>query len=282
MNGYWIVLFGLLFASGEVSGAEVDVWTFNLRYASASGPNSWEARRPVMKALWQSESPDIVGTQEGLYAQLRDLDADLPDYDWIGTGRDGGSRGEFMAIFYRRDRFEPLAYDHRWLSDTPLAVGSKSWGNTVVRMVTWVEFRDRRDGSRFLVVNTHFDHESEPSRVKSALFLSQLVNEFDATLPVLITGDFNAPATASAAYATLVQSGIIDTWTAATSKSAAFATYHGYHTPQEDGPRIDWILARGASAVLSATIHTESRDGQYPSDHFPVSAKIRLGAEKRE
>ena len=278
----WSALLLILLAlplSGT-DAADLDVWTFNLRYASEAGPNAWNVRRPVVEELLTVEDPDIIGTQEGLYAQLRDLDADLPHHDWIGTGREGGSRGEFMAIFYRRDRFEPLAFDHLWLSDTPRVVGSKSWGNRVVRMVTWVRFRDRRSDREFIVVNTHFDHESEASRVKSAEFVARLVATFDRKLPVIITGDFNTPAGSSASFATLAKDGVVDTWDAAEKKSEVVATFHGYRTPKEDGPRIDWILVRGIAEVTEAKIHTFAKDGQYPSDHFPVSARVEIGASE--
>ena len=64
---------------------------------------------------------------------------------------------------------------------------------------------------------------------------------------------------------------------AAPPRSPVFATYHGYRAPAADGARIDWVLVRGVAAVASATIHTFAKDGQYPSDHFPVSARVRLG-----
>ena len=256
----------------------LEVWSFNLRYASSRGSNTWEERRPVTRELLEAQAPDIIGTQEGLYAQLRDLDADLPGHDWIGTGREGGSRGEFMAIFYRRDRFEPLAFDHLWLSETPRQVGSKSWGNQVVRMVTWVKLRDRRSDARFIVLNTHFDHESEASRVRSARLVADLVGTFDRALPIIITGDFNTPAGTSESFRILTEDGVRDTWEAASERSPEVATFHGYRPPVEGGPRIDWILTRGVAVVEEARIHTFARDGQLPSDHYPVSARLRLRA----
>src|SRR5262245_5374152 len=71
------------------------VMTFNLRFASPDPPNSWPQRRPVMRALLKEQSPDVIGTQEGYHSQLRDLSEDLPGYDWIGLGSEGGSRGFF-------------------------------------------------------------------------------------------------------------------------------------------------------------------------------------------
>jgi hypothetical protein len=126
---------------GPARGDSLHVMSFNLRYASNTEPNSWSARRPVMAQLLRREQPTVLGTQEGLYEQLKDMERDLPaHYDWIGVGRAGGSHDEFMAIYYDTRRLEPLEFDHYWLSDTPEVIGSKSWGNNVIRMVTWVRF----------------------------------------------------------------------------------------------------------------------------------------------
>ena len=246
------------------------VMSFNLRYASNTEPNSWVARRPVMAQLLLNERPALLGTQEGLYGQLRDIAHDLPGhYDWIGLGRAGGSHDEFMAIFFDTLRLEPLEFDHHWLSATPHVVGSRSWGNNVIRMVTWVRFADRLTGKQFVAVNTHFDHESENSRLRSAEFVRDRINAF--TLPVVLTGDFNAPA-ASPTYCTLTN-GLTDTWLAGPQTTPAYGTFHGYGPLIPDGPRIDWILTRGA-AVHAVAINTYQRDGQFPSDHLPVQASI--------
>src|SRR5262245_1703534 len=85
-----ILAFLILSSPGPASAAELVVMTYNLRYASDQPPNAWPARRPVMKAAIERMAPDLFGTQEGLYRQLKDLAADLPVYDWIGLGRDGG------------------------------------------------------------------------------------------------------------------------------------------------------------------------------------------------
>src|SRR4051794_24811363 len=86
-------------ASRPVGDGALTVMTFNLRYASATPPNAWWQRREAMRECIQSVNPDVFGTQEGLYAQLKDIEQDLKDCAWIGLGRDGGSKGEFMAVF---------------------------------------------------------------------------------------------------------------------------------------------------------------------------------------
>lgn len=253
--------------------------TFNLRYASDTPPHSWPERRPVTRALLRRELPHLIGTQEGLYGQLKDIAADLgrPRYDWIGTGRAGGSRDEFMAVFYDTTRLLPLEYDHFWLSDQPNLIGSATWGNSVIRMVTWIRFRDLRTGRELYHLNTHLDHQSQPSRERSAALVAERLAGFDPDLPRLVTGDFNVPAHGNPVYDALLKEGkLTDTWEAAESRSKLYATFHGYEPLIPDGERIDWILASPKVRVRRAEITTFALDGQFPSDHLPVQAHVEL------
>lgn len=254
------------------------VMTFNLRFANEQPPHAWPERRPVMKRVIERAAPDVIGTQEGIYGQLRDLAADLPDYEWIGLGREGGSRGEFTAVFFRRDKFEPIAFDHFWLSDTPDTIGSMTWGNRYRRMVTWVRLRERASGRVFEFWNTHLDHEIEAAREKAAALIAERIARVDAHVPLLLVGDFNCRAGASAPYTQLTQqAGLIDTWLAATHRTNdGLNTFHGYAPPKHDGERIDWILARAPRAVDDAAILNDAEPGRTPSDHFPVTATVRF------
>ena len=273
-----ILLQALGAAETEPKALQLRVMTFNLRFASPQPPNAWPDRRPVMRRVIEQTSPDIIGTQEGVYAQLRDLASDLPNYEWIGLGRAGGSRDEFCAIFFRRDRFEPIAFDHLWLSDTPNVVGSITWDHTYIRMATWVRLRERATGREFYFWNTHFDHQIEPARQKSAALLRDRIAAIDSTIPLLLVGDFNCPAGTSTAFDILTKdTGLIDTWPAAAQRTnEGFNTFHGYEKPLMSGERIDWILARQPVTVSSSAIITDRGGTQYPSDHFPVVADLSL------
>jgi|SRR5688572_3706044 len=256
----------------------LSVMTFNIRYAHTQPPNLWPDRLPVITEMVDRRRPDIIGTQEGLYHQLVDLENSLPGYAWIGTGRDGDSKGEFMAVFYRKDRLQPLAYENYWLSDTPAIAGSRTWGNNYPRMVTSVRFRDRRNGGEFLFVNTHFDHEVQLSRDRSAAMILDRLSATPAGMPLILVGDFNAGAGDNPVYSLLTGAGrFTDSWVAA-GNADTLGTFHGFNgVPAAKGARrIDWILSRGPVAVLSTEIITDSRNGQLPSDHFPVVARLRL------
>ena len=257
---------------------ELKVMTFNLRFASEVMPHAWSVRRPVTKACLELTAPDLIGTQEGVMAQLADMRADLPAYAMIGQGREGGEKGEYMAIFYRRTRFELLETHDYWLSETPEVVGSKSWKSSLPRMVTWARFRDKASGKSFVFVNTHFDHISEEARAQSAKLVRARLEKLPPTDPVLLVGDFNAVTKTSAAYRTFMDGGFLtNLFLAAPERSGeALNTAHGYQKPRSNGIHIDWILGRGPWKAQTAEVITFEIKGQTPSDHFPVMVKVTL------
>jgi len=255
------------------------VMTYNLRYASDRPPHAWPDRRPAMVQRLREVAPDVIGTQEGVYGQLKDLANDLPEYRWIGLGREGGSRGEFMAIYYRRDRLEPMEYDHYWLSDTPDVIGSITWGHTYRRMVTWVRFLDRSTGKVFILLNTHFDHEVQPAREKAAALIRSRIALWDPRVPVIVTGDFNIAAGSNPVYDTLTKDGALqDTWQSAKRRTGdvSLNTFTGYEPVKRNSERIDWILAGAGVQTDRVEIMDWAGDAEQPSDHLPVVAWVRL------
>lgn len=257
---------------------ELKVMTYNLRYASNQAPNAWPDRRPLMQELINREAPDVFGTQEGLYGQLQELAAGLPAYAWIGLGRAGGSKDEFAAVFYRHERLEPVAFDHFWLSATPDVVGSMTWGNKYRRMVTWVRFRERATGRLFEFWNTHFDHQVEEARQKSAALIRDRLAQVDPALPLLLVGDFNCTAGRSPAYDLLTrEAGLADTWVLAGRRgNETMNTFNNFQPARHESDRIDWILARPPVAVSESAIVGYPAATPFPSDHFPVTAIVRF------
>ncbi|MBC8243806.1 MAG: endonuclease/exonuclease/phosphatase family protein [Verrucomicrobia bacterium] len=252
--------------------------TYNIRFASNSKPNAWPDRLPPMAELIKKNNPDIIGTQEGKFYQLKELSSKIPEYTWLGTGRDGGSRGEFMAIFYKPDRFEVLEFDDFWLSDTPNVIASTSWGNELPRMVTWVRFLDRESKKEFYFWNTHFDHQSQNARENSSELIAKKVKALKTKLPVILVGDFNATAFHNKAYKTLIGGGFEDTLlTAKKALNTGWNTFNGFRQNKRGNNRIDWVLAtKGTVGVSEAEIVLYDNTKQYPSDHLPVTAVITL------
>ena len=72
------------------------VMSFNIRYDEPrDGVNAWANRKQKVADVIRFHKADLVGVQEALLSQLRDLERSLPDFAWCGVGRtDGTEAGE--------------------------------------------------------------------------------------------------------------------------------------------------------------------------------------------
>jgi endonuclease/exonuclease/phosphatase family metal-dependent hydrolase len=268
--------------------AVVKVMSFNLRHGDApDGENAWELRKPLVFDVFKRHAPDLVGTQEGVDPQLVDLDGALPGYRRIGVARnDGVKKGEYSAIYYRVERFAVDSSGTFWLSDTPEVPGSKSWGNTLPRICTWGHFTDKATGDGLYVFNVHLDQTSQPSREKGVALMMKRAAERPLTGdPVIVTGDFNAGEDNLAVRfmkgEALVDGArnplpLVDSFRALYPDETQVRTSAGFSGGSAVGAKIDYIFMGPGQTALTAQIDRTNVDGRYPSDHYPVTATIRL------
>ena len=258
-------------AAAVGADAPLRVMTFNVRVPVDTGMNAWVNRRDLMVQVIKAAHPDVLGTQELTEEQGEYLAAHLPGYAWFGQGREGGTKGEHMGVFYRTDRLKVLRSGDFWLSDTPDIPNSKTWGQPYPRMVTWAEFRRRDGGGTFHYFNTHFPYlpEDVHARMLSAHEILQRIAKLAPDARVILAGDFNCGPDAPV-YAKLTKS-LHDAWVDASSRSGPEKTFHNFTGIPDQ--RIDWILSRGFKTRTVTTVTTH--DGaHYPSDHFPVVAEL--------
>ena len=250
------------------------VMSFNIRYGTAKdGENAWPARRTMVFDVIRAQNADVIGLQEALDFQIDEIVAAAPAYASIGVGRDdAGARGEFSAILFRTSRFRVAEAGTFWFSDTPAVPASRSWGNNITRICSWARLIDR-DGRGFYAYNVHLDHESQPSRERSTQLLRERVEAraFGAD-PVVITGDFNA-GEKNPAVATLIGP-FVDTFRVVRPKELTAGTFTAFKFGSVDGEKIDYVLTQPRTEVLFAEIVRYSQGQRYPSDHFPVVARI--------
>jgi endonuclease/exonuclease/phosphatase family metal-dependent hydrolase len=269
-------------AAASVRGP-LTVMSFNIRYGTANdGEDRWELRRGLLFGVVRDANADLVGLQEALDGQIQELLTALPQYGVVGVGRDDGrTKGEYAAILYRRDRFRVSDAGTFWFSDTPEIIASKSWGNTITRICTWARFVDR-DGQAFWHYNVHLDHQSQPSRERSAgLLAERIAARRVLTEPAIVTGDFNVGETNPAIMRlTAPQNGaaalFIDTFRARHPDEKTAGTFTGFKFGVTTGDKIDYVLVQPGTEVLEAAIVRTSRNERYPSDHFPVVARVVL------
>jgi endonuclease/exonuclease/phosphatase family metal-dependent hydrolase len=260
------------------------VMTFNIRFDNPDdGPDAWPHRKDFAASMFRFHHTDVVGTQEGLISQLEDLDEMLPEFDWVGVGRDAGDeRGEFCAIYYRTSRFDLIEDGTFWLSENPDVPGSQSWDAALPRIVTWARLYDTKTDKRFIVFNTHFDHRGSEARQQSAKLILEKVAELSDDDPVLVIGDLNTVEDQDP-YQILadpdrgpVRIELFDGF---------YHSEHGHHGPESTwngfdrifpDRRIDYIFTDSNFSVNQHGILADTRDGHFPSDHLPVVADVKF------
>lgn len=288
-------LFFLLFIfPGVICGEDAlfRVMTYNIRYDNSSifswDTNRWSNRRDPIANLIKSYDVDIIGTQEGLSGQVYDLANRLSNWDWYSVGRTNGkSKGEFAAIFYKKKIFDVSSKGTYWLSQTPYQP-SIGWDANDYRIASWLILRHKASDKEFFVLNTHFDHKGYTARSESAKLILSELRKLPKGLPVIIMGDFNAPAN-STPINTLTRIPYAADDGNALLRDSRMITVNKpegpYQTFQKSGEfsvknqlidRIDFIFVSKSIEVLSYRVLTDSKNGNYFSDHLPVLVELLI------
>jgi endonuclease/exonuclease/phosphatase family metal-dependent hydrolase len=263
--------FGIL----NVQAQQFHIATYNLRYDNAGDSlDSWKTRFPVIAGMVQLYEFDLFGTQEGLYHQLEDLKRELPGFEYIGVGRDDGDKaGEHSAIFYRTDKFTLLDKGNFWLSpitDRP----NKGWDAALPRICSWGKFKEKSSGFIFYQFNVHFDHKGEQARRESAKLVVDIMKKIAGKSPAILTGDFNLNEKHES-YVIINTSGYLkDAFELAPVRFAPNGTFNGFDVKGKPEGRIDHIFLTKEFKVTGYGILTNMYNGHFPSDHFPVMAKV--------
>lgn len=272
--------FALLVFGLSLAAQDLQVMTFNIRFTTASDSlNAWPHRKDKVASQILFHNVQLLGVQEALHIQMVELKERLPQFNYVGGGRDDGKeKGEYAAIFYDTTRLQVLQSAMFWLSLTPEVPGSKSWDAAITRIVTWAKFKDRKTKKVFFAFNTHFDHIGKVARRESAKLLLQKVQSIAGKTPSIITGDFNAtPSDEPIQIITndtdplqLTDSKEIS----ATPHYGPSGTFNGFASKERDDLPIDYIFLKGAWKVSSHATISQTWMGRFASDHFAVLATI--------
>lgn len=279
MRALLLALAAFLFAlPASADDAETRLMTFNIRLdLESDGANAWPHRRHAVSALIRFYEPDILGMQEVRVHQRDQLKDDLPDYAFVGVGRDDGREGgEFSSLAYRRDRFRLRESGNFWLSQTPDTPGL-GWDAAYIRIVTWARLRDRETDRRILVLNTHWDNEGLVARLESARMIRAWVQQHRRFCEqVVVMGDFNAPPD-EASYQALIAPGegaLVDSADLARIRFGPPGTFNGFDILHAEPAPIDHILISERATVSRSGVITQQNAGRLPSDHYPVMADV--------
>lgn len=296
-------VFAFIFQVGDAAMIRISdpfrIMSFNIRNDNPHDlSNGWQYRKERAASMIRFHRVDLCGLQEVVEHQLHDLLNMLPEFAYIGVGRDdGAAAGEYSPILYRKDRFTPVGHGTFWLSETPDVKGSRGWDAVCRRIVTWAKLEDKRTGSKLVHFNTHFDHQGENARIQSALLLKGRMGNIAGGDPIVATGDFNCTEQ-SMPYAILTGPDAPSLYDA---RKLSLQPHHGpsitFHAFRgneyvhrligEDKPSyqwhgedmfslIDFILISERMTVLQEGVLADHWDGGYPSDHSPVVADLEI------
>ena len=251
------------------------VATYNIRYDNpGDSGNLWKDRKVHVAALIRYHGFEIFGVQEALYHQLNALSIALPGFAYYGRGRDDGkTAGEHSSIFYRSDLFELLDKGDFWLSETPDKPGP-GWDATLHRICSWVKLKDRRTHQTFHVFNAHYDHRGVQARIGSSKLILQKIRDIAGVGPVVFMGDLNG-SPESEWYRILSGSGWLkDTHSMASSVYAPNGSFNAFRTDAVGKDVIDHIFVSSHFKPGAWAILTDTYNGKFPSDHFPVMVDV--------
>ncbi len=245
----------------------VRIMSYNVRYGE------YEDRFRIVPQLIGDNMPDSVGIQECTYQWYLTLKAFLPEYEFIGVGRDTGDKskdcGEMSAVLYRKDKYKLIDSGTFWVSETPDEV-SFGWDAVCRRICTWVILENKKTGERYAHVNTHLDHEGELARVNGSKMVSEFALSF--SMPTVLTGDFNLKKNTDL-YNGIIATGLRDTQDMA-EISEYGKTFHAYNGGKEGDP-IDFIFVNDRiNTVFKYKIVRTKYGGKYSSDHYPIYADM--------
>ncbi len=237
------------------------------------GEHSIENRIPLVIEMIKEAKPSSFGVQEAHIRWMKALEQGLPEYGWVGIGRDDGKEdGEFASVFYLKDKFTASDVGHFWISETP-DVPSKSWNSACTRMATYVKLTDRETGKSYIHINTHLDHISVEAQVNGAKMIMEKAASFGG-LPVVATGDFNVTPD-SDCYATMISANMGDARTLAPDSDDCY-TFHGFR-PEQYRDIIDYVFVdKQTVKPVKFKVINKKINGMFYSDHFAVYADVEI------
>lgn len=269
MKRFLLFAMTLLIATGIASCSkpknEIKVMSFNVLVSQNDNVNNWGQRKVAALNMLNEEKPTILGLQEATLPQVNYLAENLPQYGWVGVGReDGLNSGEFMAIFYLKDEIELLDSGTFWLSETP-DEPSMGWDAACKRTCTWTKLKMKKTGTEFAYLNTHLDHVGKQAQRNGlALMVERCAQIVPKGMTAFVTADFNA--TTDDPIFEPLKADMLDARETAPETDRR-GTFNGFDNLQN--VVIDHIFYRGAEAKTFRVLD-KFYGAPYISDHYPV------------
>ncbi len=259
------------------------VGTYNVRIACCLDQDhlSWCFRRNYVALQVYTHAFDLFGIQELLDEnQEQDMKRLLPDYAFFsrGNGNLAGTVGQRIAIVYDKHRFECRDSGFFFLSDPP-DQPVVSWDAEFVHLCQWLKLYDRHTRKTLYFFNTHLSWSGKEARKKSVRLIVERIRMLTPELPVLLSGDLNAPPTELDTYQPLTAE-LSDSRMVTESNPVGFeGTFNNWEPLPwnfTEKRRIDYVFVRGMHVLSYQALNEQFVDDCWPSDHFPILLSVVL------
>ena len=243
----------------------IDVMSFNLRIWTPVTERMVANRQAAVVSIITKYACDSRHTR-GLPPMLAGLDSAFTSTSVLALA--GTKIGREHNAVYSKGQVKLVEQGQFWLSKEPSVPGSISWDSSL-RICTWGLFQGS-EGTP-CGVYTHLDHEGEDARRSGAELIWQKIEPLQAEgIPCILMGDFNCEP--GSAPVQLFRSHLKD---ALWEMGAGGHTFHAF-TGLGVGGWIDYIFASPGVQILEAEIVKEKVAGRFPSDHYPIRARLVL------
>lgn len=244
---------------------EVHVATLNLRNIA----DRWTERIPLLLADMAALQPDLIGLQECVFAVQQDRILGA-----AGEGRYASRRGW-------ANRPE---YGNAILGLEPLTLGDGdrlelSRGRSALRVPVSLP-----SGTALDFVVTHLHHEVDDASIRAEQATAVIAWLGRISGPLVVVGDFNADPM-EPTYGLMLEAGFRSASVEANGAEPAVTWPSGIQAPgmdvDGDPSCLDYIWVRGPITVDSCRLAFDRPAVDdatlFPSDHFGLSARVRIG-----
>lgn len=149
-------------------GKRMKIVTFNLRCVWDRDEINGFVHR--MSLIWDKinrEKPDVIGFQEVVPKTLQALKYIMPDYIFVGQGRDLNDDSEGLYTAIRKDAVDLIGLETFWLGPGPykpeFRFEDQGKSNRICVMTALKEIST---GTTFRLYNLHLNHKTENARLE--------------------------------------------------------------------------------------------------------------------
>ena len=246
--------------AGGGDSPELTLVTFNIWHDQGD----WDARLPLLVAALRAANPDVIGLQE----VLEDAAAGLPNQARTIADALGGYSVHFVST---DPEGAPRRYGNAILSRLPVSATDSRKLEPPDDYRTAIRVRVSAGGRQVDVVNTHLAWQADAAAVRARQIADLMAWIPRDGVPLVLLGDFNA---------VLEDPGLTALTGPRFFSALPGGTAETTLNPARGHPDrvIDHIFAETArfTPVRAAVIGSAPVGGEYPSDHFGVTATVSV------